>query len=83
MKLIYSVMLVQVCTLGCMSMSPMDSSLPSTFVCGILHARRLKWVALPSSSGFPDPGIKLTFLTYPACSPLLPPGKLYIVVCIC
>ena len=83
MKLIYSVMLVQVCTIGCMSMNPMDNRLPGTFVRGILQARILKWVAMPSSSGFPDLGIKPTFLTYPACLPLLPPGKLYIVVCIC
>ena len=33
-------------------------SLPSSSVHGILQARILEWVAMPSSRGLPDPGIK-------------------------
>ena len=37
----------------------MDYSPPGSSVCGILQARILEWVAMPSSSGdLPDPGIK-------------------------
>ena len=63
--------------------NPMNRSLPGSFIPGILQARTLEWVAVPSSSGFPDPGIEPTFLTYPACLPLSSSGKLYIVECIC
>ena len=35
-------------------------SLPGSSVHGILQARILQWVAMPSSRGLPDPGIKLT-----------------------
>ena len=38
--------------------SPMDRSLPGSSIHGILQARILDWVAMPSSSGLPDPGIK-------------------------
>ena len=30
---------------------------------GILQARMLEWVAMPSSKGFPDPGIEPVSLT--------------------
>ena len=43
-------------------------SLPSSSVHGILQARILEWVAMPSSRGLPDPGIKLVSLTSPASS---------------
>ena len=35
---------------------PMDGSPPGSPVCGILQARRLDWVAKPSSRDRPDPG---------------------------
>ena len=35
-----------------------DCSLPGSPIHGILKARILKWVAIPSPGGFPDPGIK-------------------------
>ena len=36
----------------------LDCSLPGSSVCGISQARILEWVAMPSSRGFPDPGIQ-------------------------
>ena len=33
---------------------------------GILQARMLNWVAMPSSSGFPYPGIEPTSVMFPA-----------------
>ena len=38
----------QLCLTGC---NPMDCSLPGSSVHGILQARILKWVAMPSSRG--------------------------------
>ena len=46
----------------------MDGSLPGSSVDGIFQARILEWVAMPSSRGLPDPGIKLVSLTSPASS---------------
>ena len=37
---------------------PMDCSPPGSSVHGILLARTLEWVAMPSSRGSPDPGIE-------------------------
>ena len=37
---------------------PMDYSPPGSSVHGILQARILKWVAMPSSGDLPDPGIE-------------------------
>ena len=37
---------------------PMDCNLPDSSVCRIIQARILEWVAISSSSGFPDPGIE-------------------------
>ena len=39
----------QLCLTFC---DPMDCSLPGSFVNGILQARILEWVAMPSSRGF-------------------------------
>ena len=47
----------------------MDCSLPGCSVHGILQARLLEWVAMPSSSGSSHPGIKLK-------SPTLQEGSL-------
>ena len=38
--------------------NPVDCSLPGSSVHGILQARILKWVAISSSRGFPDPGFE-------------------------
>ena len=38
--------------------SPIDCSLPGSSVHGLLQARILEWVAMPSSRDLPDPGIK-------------------------
>ena len=45
---------------------PMDCSLPGSSVHGILQSRILEWVAMPSSRGSSDPGIKPTSLMSPA-----------------
>ena len=55
---------------------PMDCSPPGSSVHGILQARALEWVAMPSSSGSPDPGVEPASLTSPALTgslPLVPP----------
>ena len=38
---------------------------PGSSVHGILQARTLEWVVMPSSGDLPDPGIKPTSLTSP------------------
>ena len=57
----------------------MDCNLPGSSVPGILQARILEWVAVPSSRDLPNPGIETASLTSPALAggflPLLPPGK--------
>ena len=59
---------------------PMDCSPPRASVHGILQARILEWIAMPSSRGSSTPGIKPTIsYVYLYCqtrsSPLVPPGK--------
>ena len=54
---------LQLCPTLC---NTMDPSLQASSVHGILQARILKWVALPSSRNLPDPGIKPTSLLSPA-----------------
>ena len=44
----------------------MDRNPPGSSVPGILHARLLEWVAMPSFGDLPDPGIKPLSLTSPA-----------------
>ena len=41
---------------------PMDCCLPSSSVHGILQARILEWVAIPSSGDLLDPGLNLSLL---------------------
>ena len=57
----------------------MDCSPPGSSVHGILQARILEWVVIPSSGDFPDPGIKLVSPTSPALQedslPTESPGK--------
>ena len=43
----------------------MDYSAPGSSVHGILQARTLEWVAMPSSRGFPNPGIEPASLAAP------------------
>ena len=45
-------LVIQLCPTLC---DPMDCSLPGSFVHGILQARILKWVAMPSSRGSSQP----------------------------
>ena len=54
---------LQLCSTLC---DPMNCSLPGSSVHGILQARILEWVAMPSSGDLPDPGIEPTSLTSPA-----------------
>ena len=55
--------LLQSCPTVC---DPADCSLPGSTVCGILQARRLEQVAMPSSPGdLPYPGNEPTFLKSP------------------
>ena len=46
--------------------NPMDYSPPGTSVHGILQARILEWVAMPSSGDLSNPGIEPTSLLSPA-----------------
>ena len=55
----------------------MDGSPPGSSVCGILQARTLEWVAMPSSRALPDPRIEpasrvslaLQAVSFPLCLP--------------
>ena len=44
----------------------MDCSQPGSSVHGILQARKLEWVAIPSTGDIPDPGIEPAFPVFPA-----------------
>ena len=50
-----NVLVAQLCPTLC---DPMDCSPPGSSVLGILQARILDWVAIPSSRDLHDPGIK-------------------------
>ena len=58
-----SAKLLQSCPILC---DPMDRSPQRSSVQGILQARVLQWVAVPSSRGSSQPGIKPASLTAPA-----------------
>ena len=69
---------------------PVAHSPPGPSVHGILQARILEWVAMPSSRALPDPGIEPASLTFPASaggffttSTTWKAPILYIVVFIC
>ena len=65
--------LVLLCPTFC---NPMDCSLPGSFIHGILQARILEWVAIPSPVAHLDPGIKPESPTLQANSlPSEPPGN--------
>ena len=69
--------LLQSCLTLC---DPIDWSLPGSFVHGILQARILEWVAIPSSRGSSPPRdqilISKFYLQWHMGSlPLVPPGK--------
>ena len=59
--------------------NPMDCSLPGSSIHGILQARKLERVAMPSSRGPPKPGWNLCFLhllhRQADSLPLVSPGK--------
>ena len=64
---------VQSCLTLC---DPVDCSPPGSSIRGILQARILEWVAMPSSRDLPSPGIKPRSLALQADSlPSEPPGK--------
>ena len=67
---------LQLCPTLC---SSMDCSLPGSSVHGILQARILEWITMPSSRDLPDPGMNthlLRLLHWQVGSLLLaPPGK--------
>ena len=70
-----SVLVIQLCPTLC---NPMDCSPPDSSVHGILQARILEWVALPSSRDLPDPAIKPRSPTLQADSlPSEPPRQLH------
>ena len=57
--------LLQSCLILC---DPLDCSLPESSVHGILQARILQWVAMPSSRGdLSDPGIEPRSLVWVSC----------------
>ena len=67
------VLVAQLCPTLC---DPVDCSSPGSSVHGILQAKILEWVAIPSSRDLPDPGIKPRTPTLQAGSILSePPGK--------
>ena len=54
----------------------MDHSLPDSSAHGILQARILEWVAIPTPGDLPDPGVESRSPTLQADSlPSKPPGK--------
>ena len=56
--------------------NPMDCSPPGSSVHGILQARILEWITMPSSRDLPNPGIEPRSLSLRADSlPSEPPGK--------
>ena len=72
--------LLHLCPTPC---DPVDQSPPGSSVHGILQARTLEWVAIPSSRGiFPTQGLNLHLLRLlhwqAGYLPLAPPGKPYI-----
>ena len=62
---------------------PVDCSPPGSSVHGILQARILEWVAMPSSRDLPDPGMKPRSPTLQAdSSPSESPGKPGVIISI-
>ena len=57
----------------------MDRGLPGSSVLGILQARILEWVVMPSSRDLPDPRVEPTYLVSPALAgrffTTAPPGS--------
>ena len=78
------VLVIQFCLTLC---NPVDSSPPGSFVHGILQARILERVAIPSPGDIPDPGIEPRSPALQADSlPSEPRGKhmcLYVCICVC
>ena len=77
--IIYTCVCVCVCVLLShvgLFVTPMDCSLPKSSVPGILQARILEWIAIPSLEDLCNPGIEPRSPTLQADSLLSePPGK--------
>ena len=73
----YLVFVLCLISQSCLTLcDPMDCSPPGSSVHGILQARILEWVAMPSSRGSSSPGIEPKSPTLQADSlPSEPPGK--------
>ena len=67
-------LVTQLCRTLC---DPMDCSLPGSSIHGILQARILEWVAMPSSGNFPRDRIRVSCLLHwqEGSLPLALPGK--------
>ena len=61
--MLVSAKLLQPCQILC---NPIDHSPPGSSVHGVLQARILEWVAMPSSRDLPNPGIESRSLISPA-----------------
>ena len=70
------------CVQSCLTLcDPMDCSPPSSSIHGTFQARILEWVAISSSRGPSDPGIKPTTPALVGqCFTTEPPGKLNIIL---
>ena len=77
--LCFSVLVTQPCLTLC---DPMNCSLPGSSIHGILQAGILEWVAMPSSRGSSQPGIKPASPALQADS-LLPEPSLKLIIYIC
>ena len=71
-----------VCVQSCPTLyDPTDCSPPGSSVQGILQARILEWVAMPSSRDLPDPGTESTSPVSPSLTgrffTTAPPGKFH------
>ena len=69
----HACLLAQSCLTLC---DPLDCSSPGSFVYGILQARIVDWVPMPSSRDLPDPGIESASLCLLHCRRTLCPGSL-------
>ena len=69
------VSVTQSCPILCDPMDAMDCSLPGSSVHGILQARILQWVAIPSPKDLPNPGIQPGFPALQVDSLLFEPPR--------
>ena len=67
----------------CPTLQPMDYSLPASSAHGILQARTLEWIAMPSSRGSSQPRDQTWILHWQVSSLPLAPSRRPTCVCIC